>query len=263
MSKFVELKFNLFTIAFFKIRFKWKLLYLLSLPFSVLTRRSLWMGKWFKTDNRLGSFLLPEYLIEIANLKKSMLSDKAYSLIDVGANVGQFRATFADFPFKKSISIEPNPIAFEILKENLRTTNTKFVKTGISDSLKSAKLFSITGKSAQGSVLLEKANENLSGETTEQIIKMATLDEVIAQNSIEYPVLLKIDVEGMELDVLKSLRSHSSLISVLQIEYDPKLNERLENFLSEIASVLKRKPAAIIDLEARKGDNPRNIILEF
>ena len=115
--------------------------------------------------------------------------------IDVGANIGNHSIFFSKF-FKKVYSFEPNPKTFELLKINSKLNNNIYVKkTGLSNKEIISNL--VENKSnIGGSKLTNEKSENSIN------IQLSTLDQEI--NFIKEKInLLKIDVEGHELEVIQ------------------------------------------------------------
>jgi len=115
-------------------------------------------------------------------------------IIDVGANIGYYTVLMAKF-VKKVYAFEPEKEAFEILKKNIKENN-----------LKNVVLFNKAVGSKRGSKFLKTDSENFGNSrivtsNTKQVTRIVRLDEVIK----EKVDLIKIDVQGYELEVLKGM----------------------------------------------------------
>jgi len=119
-------------------------------------------------------------------------------VVDVGANIGNHTVFFAGVCGCQVIAFEPHPLAFALLNENIRI-----------NSLQPLVVANMIGVGqATGSATFEPmaSAHNLGGSTLRiggQGIKVAPLDDLLAGKSVR---LLKIDVEGMELSVLKGAK---------------------------------------------------------
>ncbi len=117
--------------------------------------------------------------------------------VDVGANVGSFTILASAEIGAKSISVEPVPITYNQLLDNVKlnniSKNTVLKNIGLS-SIKGQLLFS-----NESNTTLNHVVEISDSEKTIQV-DVDTLDSIINDNQIN---LLKIDVEGFEYQVLK------------------------------------------------------------
>jgi FkbM family methyltransferase len=103
--------------------------------------------------------MLPSYLTEVRRLTQAASFDASPSLVDLGANVGQFAATFLwRFPEARVWSFEPNRTIFPLLAQNAaETPNWQVLPWGIAERDEETSLWSVQGKSAQGSVFPRNA----------------------------------------------------------------------------------------------------------
>src|SRR3989338_6191414 len=118
-------------------------------------------------------------------------------IVDVGANIGLVSLLASKrFKAKKIISYEPCENNFKFLKKNIDENNCHNVilnKFAVSNKQGQIKLY-LHG-SATHSINTKKPGKNF------EIVNMTTLDKSLkSEKNID---LLKIDVEGAELDVLK------------------------------------------------------------
>ena len=119
--------------------------------------------------------------------------------IDVGANVGALTLLMAKQCDKgRIIAIEPGPQSYLRLMDNL-TLNPKLLelvticKVGVSDK--------------KGELFWGEDPENLGNasllENTGTLVEVQTLDNIIEENNLKRLDFIKIDVEGMEYEVIK------------------------------------------------------------
>jgi FkbM family methyltransferase len=131
-------------------------------------------------------------------------------VVDVGANIGNHTVFLAGVCGCRVLAVEPHPLAFAILSENIRANNLQSLVTAHRVALGREK----------GSADFEPMTvaHNLGGSTLRidgHGVEIATLDELLAGRRAR---LLKIDVEGMELSVLRgaerALRKGRPLVCV-------------------------------------------------
>lgn len=128
-------------------------------------------------------------------------------VFDVGANQGQFlravRSVFGGAPYSIH-SFEPGMGAFRTLSAEFgRFDNVMLNHQAVSDRSGTATLWFDAPGSA-GASLVRRDLSHVGREfSSEESVPTVTIDEYCHANRIEYIDLLKIDVEGHELEVLK------------------------------------------------------------
>jgi FkbM family methyltransferase len=147
-------------------------------------------------------------------------------VIDVGANIGNHSVYFSKF-FSKVISIEPNPSNFELLKLNAQLAdqkNLQCVNIGASDA-EGYLNYSYAEVSNSGSVFLSPI---LNSDDKKPIVKVNSIDNMFIHEKIS---MIKIDVEGMELQVIngaqKIIEKQMPLIAFEQIGTNFEKHSRL------------------------------------
>jgi FkbM family methyltransferase len=156
-------------------------------------------------------------------------------VIDCGAHIGYFTLLFAMLvgPTGKVFSFEPEPKNFELLKKNVEINNYNNVTTEckvVSDQNKKCTLY--TFETSSGANRIYKPNNDLNPKPIE--VDSISLDEYFKNSEFLKKIkFIKIDVEGAEILILKSMKSifkENDDIKLL-LEFNPK-------FLSEIGSTL-------------------------
>jgi FkbM family methyltransferase len=145
-------------------------------------------------------------------------------LFDVGANVGNYALLLdAVFGGKAQIhSFEPSSKTYARLVENTRNLkNCRAHLFGLGQQDESRTLFSNHDESGLASVYerrLDHFNINMS---QKEEIRIKTLDGFCSENNIQRIHLLKMDVEGHEINVLHGARQmlESGKIEVMQFEF--------------------------------------------
>jgi len=145
------------------------------------------------------------------------------TIIDVGAAVGEYsKAASFIFPQAHIYAFEPIPDSFRKL-ENLskKIKNIQCFNVALSDSVDVSE-FHLNEFSFSSSLLnMTKTHKKIFPFTNnETVIKVRTnkLDNVLEDLDLRKPILLKLDVQGAELNVLKGATESLNSIDVIQLE---------------------------------------------
>lgn len=163
-------------------------------------------GHDFHYDNRLTPALLPDYLFEIRDLESKIDFGQMRTVLDIGANVGQFAYVLKSrHPHLGIFSFEPNPEIFPLLEQNAaHFTNWTCFNFGLGEKNRSVPFYFVRGKSGQGSFYRENAVQGLLTAHIEQIeIAVRSIGEI--RDLPPHFDFIKIDVEGAEIGVLESI----------------------------------------------------------
>ncbi len=172
------------------------------------------------------------YMKAIKNFVKRFISPKALYLrrfdirendvvIDLGANVGEVSNYFLR---KKAhvVAYEPNPFAFEALKQNSANSNARLtlVQSAVSNFNGTSKLWlhqdhaqSEVGYSQGSSLRPEK--DNVSKDDFVEV-KVIDIKDVLAVH--DHIRLLKIDIEGGEYDIIDDVLNNIEKIDYVLLE---------------------------------------------
>tara|TARA_B100001057_G_scaffold120237_1_gene118893 strand:- start:8123 stop:9013 length:891 start_codon:yes stop_codon:yes gene_type:complete len=137
--------------------------------------------------------------------------------IDIGANLGNHTLYFNKY-FKNIYSFEPHPLTFKLLEINTNyKSNIEIFNFGLSEQEKKT---SVIIKS-QNNVGGEDYKENNNNGKIKEDVFFKNFDEIYNfKNQISF---IKIDVEGNELDVLKSMNKNlTNNRAIILIEFDVK-----------------------------------------
>lgn len=168
-------------------------------------RRILWLskGSW--------SSLISRYELHMENAIEKNLN-KGDTFFDVGSNIGWFSLLASQITGSngKVFAFEPAPEVFALLTANtLGLKNIKLFQSGIG-SANGTLTFASQGTSSSGSFVNDVAKINQSYLPNTPIIgieiPVRSLDNILNETKT-VPDLVKIDVEGYELEVLKGAKN--------------------------------------------------------
>ena len=145
---------------------------------------------------------------------------KVSTLIDVGANRGQFALLVLDrFPTADIHSFEPLPAEGEVLRSVVAAPLTCHA-LALGASAGEA-TFYVTSKRDSSSLLVPGAAQTAASGitlTAATKVRVARLTDVLDVATLPQPILMKIDVQGGELDVLKGAEDALPLIDAIYTE---------------------------------------------
>lgn len=152
--------------------------------------------KWIKGSHNI-SIILGTY--EQKQTKEFIKhAKKAKVFWDLGAHVGYYSLLY------KSINNTGKVFAFEPIEGTIKNFNEHMTLNKISDY----KIFQVAVSDKEGELSFKKTNTTVAGRLDDQgdiKVKVIKLSNYLADNTIEMANLIKMDVEGAEVDVLKDL----------------------------------------------------------
>ncbi len=130
------------------------------------------------------------------------------TIYDVGGHIGLITMFFSREagPDGQVVTFEPNPQNYASILDHLQInyiTNVKVLKIGLG-SKKDVIQF-VVPDSALGTASPEKQQQYRQGNLQTFQIEIDTLDHLIEEHHLPSPGFIKIDVEGLELDVLHGM----------------------------------------------------------
>ncbi|MBI5606383.1 MAG: FkbM family methyltransferase [Deltaproteobacteria bacterium] len=179
----------------------------------------------FKEENH---FLLPEF----SGLNETVV-------IDIGANEGFYALKIKERnPACRVICVEPNPYLFEVMQNNVesnRLNNIELVNKALAANQGTSRFDIIKEIGPIGGRGLKLVDRPwLREEFIRSIqVETATLDDLFARFDLPGAGILKIDVEGMELEVLDGARTCLALVDKVVIErHSRNLRDGVVDFLT-------------------------------
>lgn len=165
-----------------------------------------------------GSVSINEEIRQISSLIDWRNLD--FAIFDVGANVGYWSLEAAEiFPNAQIYAFEPSRHTFEVLSS--ATASAKRIiplNLAIADKTGTAILYSdkeLSGLASLRNRRLEHFDIHLDNS---EEIETITLDQIVKQLKT-IPKILKIDAEGLELEILNSGESYVTKIPIVQFEF--------------------------------------------
>lgn len=169
---------------------------------------------------------------------------EGYNCLDIGASIGSVCLRWA--AHNKSgriIAVEPHPETFHRLKRNCESNNMHNIEcVNAAIGSESGKGFIKTYKNSSLSRILEKPED---GETSVNC-RILSIDDLVRWKSIDHVDIMKIDVEGYEVECLKGAKRTMDVTSRIIIEYH---NDRLRD---EAISILTRSQFTVKDMRNDK-----------
>jgi FkbM family methyltransferase len=130
-------------------------------------------------------------------------------VLDIGANVGYFTRLFAEHvaPDGRVVAFEPNPEPFRYLVRNTRRfPNVLALPVGLAEKPGVFDLFTSEHDSATGSLSSNVVHQTMGSVARLRSVRvtLTRTEDLLAALGLDEPDLVKVDVEGWELNVFRS-----------------------------------------------------------
>jgi len=205
------------------------------------------------------TFLAYPHEISTAVLKQ-VKAKEIQQVLDIGGNVGQFSITLANMVNPQKIDVfEPNGNIIDTLKINVSNyDNIRIFNLGIGKRGKQNFYYQM-GKSAIGSMIKKNAYQDIE---SLQKVEVKFTDDIAHTTGTSKYDLVKIDVEGYEYDVIKSLKGIKTKYMFIEIS-----TNREKSFLSSEIFALIEKRLGKFDILWQEETNNKsvcyNVLLGF
>jgi|BEDMetMinimDraft_2_1075160.scaffolds.fasta_scaffold06716_1 FkbM family methyltransferase len=207
------------------------LIYIYPTPYGILLNSAIQIKA-----HMLGTYEYPASKILQKELKNARL------FIDVGAHIGYY-TLLASKIAKEIIALEPDPFNYKLLEINLRINGISnvYALNIAASNYTGTGIFASYIKSI-GKLLTQKSN--LDNNISRIKIKVVKLDDLLPKIG-KHPDVIKIDVEGSEIEVLEGLQETLRKgVKCLMIEVHSESNK------AEAISFLKSLGYKIISLKS-------------
>lgn len=147
-----------------------------------------------------------EYQYLLKTVKQYSVNKKKLVIIDAGANIGEYSILASKICTELEVPhtiycFEPSSITYSILVKNTQIyQNIIPINEGLGD-IESEKI--LFGSLENGSLSSLYQHDSLGSDLKKEKVQITTIDLFAQRNNIKHIDLIKIDVEGNELNVLK------------------------------------------------------------
>jgi FkbM family methyltransferase len=174
-------------------------------------------------DTPLGRHVLNEVLSG-ASYPLQPQAGSVHTILDIGANVGAATLYFAlHYPEARLLAFEPAPASYDLLVCNTRgLKNVEAFNFGLAESSRSAALYLGNQDSVTNSVCASCLNT-----TSTAKVRLRAANTALRQLGVRDADIVKLDTEGCEVPILRSLTPMLPRIGVIYIEYHGEA-DRLE-----------------------------------
>jgi FkbM family methyltransferase len=161
---------------------------------------------------------------ETSRKRLNSLINKSNVFYDIGANIGHVSLVASNLINENGIiySFEPHPVSFKQFKNHIELNDISNIfafNVGLGSSSSFVNMLEVEGNAGANRIVASNVkNSNFT------LINIVSLDEFILNKNAEVPDLIKVDVEGYELEVFKGAEN---LLNDIKPKLFFELDERL------------------------------------
>mgnify|MGYP005855263529 CR=1 FL=1 len=190
-------------------------------------RFSLWLTRMTKLGRAIRSRHLLEALVRHRVLAgtehRHVFSEEWKTVVDIGANRGQFALAAREYaPHARVIGFEPLAPAAAVFREVFRNDPQVVLhQAAIGPEARSAPIHVAAADDSSSLLPISKLQEELYPGTQEigtETVRVGRLIDFIAPDEILRPALLKLDVQGFELEALKGCEDMLGRFALVYVE---------------------------------------------
>ncbi len=207
------------------------------------------MSKWRKLKHRIQLGIAYRWFLSLKSDLNRLGIGNPSVVFDVGAHHGQTTLHFTkSFPTASIHCFEPVDENFIKLKANTKDRKLIQVNKFALGSAQTSVMIK-TGQSDQTHQVLRKKEKSNANEEI-RLVRMDTIDNYMKDRDIFNIDLLKIDVEGYELEVLSGAKDalQSSMVKTILAECDFDPDDTQHTYFNDLWDFLRKKNYAFIGL---------------
>lgn len=179
----------------------------------------------FKVRSSMDVWSLKETFLDRFYEKYGYPIQKNWSVIDIGAGLGEYTLYAARQTGKQVYAFEPFPQSYILLEENIQLNNCKNIKSY--QAAVSSKQGTLTlDLSSDEPLQFQGLNNGDNSKTKGISVSSRTLDEILKSEGLEKVDLVKLDCEGAEYEIL--LNASDSVLARIDrfvMEYHDNVSE--------------------------------------
>jgi len=186
-------------------------------------------------DNGLDILTLAEFFSPETFIAEEFPDREPAVIYDIGANIGVSSLFFsARYPRATIYGFEPLPSNYEICAMNFRNLSRGRVFQSALGSSTGTATFEFEAADNRGGRLAASSVVNAKRSSQSIAVEVLTLVDAIREKKLAPPEMIKIDVEGAELEVLKGVGSHVDSVKAIHLEtHGPELRTESLRWLRE------------------------------